>query len=414
MAPDPSFRHRPLSVAQPFGLTAPRQVDLAEVALEHGAVFLRDALTAVEPESRRVRTSGGRELPYDALLIAIGTRQEESIPGAVTFADSADRGAFRGVLGALDRGEVRRLVFAVPERASWPLGLYELALLTSVRIEGSGSAARLTVVTPEERPLGILGRRASAAVSGLLQEAGVELLTGRTPSRFERGRLLTRDGEISCDLAVTLPTPSVPDIPGIPKQDGFIPVDRLGAVLGLERVYAAGDVTWFPIKQGGLATQQADCAARSIAALAGADVQPEAFRPVLRGALLTSWGPRYLRAEVERPDGTSQGARSTLWWPPAKIAGRFLAPYLAARAGYPVPANRPLVDLDPPPGDDAAAPSTDHEDVVGLALSSAEVDAEAGDFPRALRWLEVAEDLTLYLPPEYERKRASWQALKNG
>jgi sulfide:quinone oxidoreductase len=41
-------------------------------------------------------------------------------------------------------------------------------------------------------------------------------------------------------------------------------------VLGLTDVYAAGDLTQFPLKQGGTAAQQADAAASSIAADAGA------------------------------------------------------------------------------------------------------------------------------------------------
>jgi sulfide:quinone oxidoreductase len=53
-------------------------------------------------------------------------------------------------------------------------------------------------------------------------------------------------------------------------------------------------LTQFPLKQGGIATQQADVAAASIAAHAGADIEPHPFRPVLRGLLLTGMTPRYL------------------------------------------------------------------------------------------------------------------------
>ena len=47
----------------------------------------------------------------------------------------------------------------------------------------------------------------------------------------------------------------------------------------VECIYAAGDATDFPIKQGGIGSQQADVAAQSIAALAGASVTPERFNP---------------------------------------------------------------------------------------------------------------------------------------
>src|SRR5512132_1422572 len=52
--------------------------------------------------------------------------------------------------------------------------------------------------------------------------------------------------------------------------------------MGVEDVYAAADITAFPLKQGGLAAQEADAVAERIAAQAGARVLPQPFRPVLR------------------------------------------------------------------------------------------------------------------------------------
>ena len=412
LAPDPTFRYRPLSVTDPFDPGSARELDLAAVALENHADFLRDGLAEVDPGGRQITTAGGRELAYDALLIAIGTRRVEAVPGALTFRDSADGGAFRELLGELEQGLIDRLILAVPGDASWPLGLYELALLTSARMsERKRTGVELTLVTPENRPLAVFGRRASHAVGKLLDQAGVAVRLESTPIRFADGRLVLRDGSaIACDRVVSLPSPEVAPIPGIPQQrGGFIAVDRYGQALGLDRVYAAGDATWFPIKQGGLATQQADCAASAIAALAGAGVDPQPFRPVLRGAVLTEWGPRYLRTPLDERD-RSVAARSALWWPPAKVAGKYLAPWLAAKAGYRA-ASRPLEDLDPPYGDDATDVESGHEDAVALALSTARSHAASRDFKGALRWLEVAEDLELYLPSNYELDRMSWQEL---
>src|SRR5262249_5119732 len=94
-----------------------------------------------------------------------------------------------------------------------------------------------------------------------------------------------------------------------------------------------GDMTTFPVKQGGIAAQQADVVAAAIAARAGADVVPEPFDPVLRGLLLTGGAPAFLRAELHggRAD-TSSVADEALWWPPGKIAARYLAPFLASHA----------------------------------------------------------------------------------
>jgi len=96
-------------------------------------------------------------------------------------------------------------------------------------------------------------------------------------------------------------------------------------------VYAAGDATRFPLKQGGIATQQADVAATDIATRVGSTTEPTPFRPVLRGLLLTGMSARFLRSEP----GTTKSIVDTepLWWPPAKIVGRYLAPFLASKLG---------------------------------------------------------------------------------
>ena len=106
---------------------------------------------------------------------------------------------------------------------------------------------------------------------------------------------------------------------------------RHGRVAGLQRVYAAGDGTAFPIKQGGLATQQADAVAETIAAAVGAPIEPEPFRPVLRGMLLTGGDDRFMRSAVAGGEGEPTVASHALWWPPSKIAGRYLAPFLFGR-----------------------------------------------------------------------------------
>ena len=56
-------------------------------------------------------------------------------------------------------------------------------------------------------------------------------------------------------------------------------------VRGVDDVYAAGDMTTFPLKQGGIAAQMADAAASAIAVRAGVPVAQHPFRPVIRGLL---------------------------------------------------------------------------------------------------------------------------------
>ena len=59
---------------------------------------------------------------------------------------------------------------------------------------------------------------------------------------------------------------------------------------------------------------------------------PEPFHPVLKGLLLTGGPSAYLRSELGGGHGeTAMVSGEALWWPPAKIVGRYLAPFLAAR-----------------------------------------------------------------------------------
>ena len=134
---------------------------------------------------------------------------------------------------------------------------------------------------------------------------------------------------------VTVPRLVGPRLRGIAcEHDGFIHTDTHGRVTGLGGVFAAGDATTFPIKQGGLAAQQADAVAETIAALVGADVDPQPIRPVLRGVLLTGAAPRYLRRELtDAGEHDSVISERPLWWPPDKISGRYLAPYLSRQVG---------------------------------------------------------------------------------
>lgn len=353
VAPDYEFHHRPLSTAEPFGLGEVQRFDLRGLTQGCGAVLHLGSLVAVDPERRSARTSRGVTYAYDALVIAVGARPRKGVDGALTFGGPEGGAAFRRLLDDLDRGGADRVVFALPGGVTWPLPLYELALLTADRLRKAGDeGTEIVLVTPEAQPMGLVGGEGSRAVERLLADRGVETRLRTYAEAFEHGVLRVVPGEpIPADAAVSLPRLHGVPIAGLPQDaEGFVETDLHGRVTGLEDVYAAGDITTFPIKQGGISAQQADAVAESIAARAGAGVTPRPFDPVLRGLLLTGSQPLYLRAELSGGGGgRSTGHREPLWWPPAKTSARYLTPYLAEHAGLAYRAPAPVsAELTPP------------------------------------------------------------------
>jgi sulfide:quinone oxidoreductase len=324
--------YRPLAVEEPFGMAATLRVSLPRLAAERGFAFLRAPVRAVDADARRI-DADGRWLDYDALVLALGAAQAQAVPGAITFRGEEDAGAVRTALERLHAGTPLRAAFVVPEGTFWTLPVYELALLTARWAHAKGVALEPWLVTHEHRALAAFGEQASKAVAALLDDAGVRLWTSAYAEVVEDGRLwISLEGGLPVDLAVALPRPVGRRIPGVPgDEDGFVRVDEYGRVPELCDVYAVGDMTTRPIKQGGLATQQADAAASAIAAWAGAPVEPQPYRPVLRATLLTGGTPRFLRHGHGEPGVPDSLATDTAyWWPPHKIAGRELAPYLDA------------------------------------------------------------------------------------
>jgi sulfide:quinone oxidoreductase len=338
LTPEREFVYRPMVVAEVFGIGEEHRFDLVRVCEEQGVRLIQDGLASVDPARHQLRTSTGGQLEYSALVVARGARPRDAVQGAVTFAGRRDVAAVRELLDiARDpQGGIDRIAFAAPGGLAWVLPLYELALMTRAELDSEDRRdVEITLVSPEDEPLGIFGELAAEAVAELLDERRIELALHHYPSAFHDGGLdVVPHERIEADAVIALPWLEGPCIDGLPSDDqGFIPADQHGAVTDVEDVFVAGDASSFPVKQGGLASQQADAVAEFIAARAGADLSPTPFRPVLRGVLLTGGAPTYLRAEISGGRGVSSVSNSPLWWPPAKIAGRYLAPYLALRPG---------------------------------------------------------------------------------
>jgi sulfide:quinone oxidoreductase len=335
-APRREFVYRPLAVGEPFGAGRVLDFDLEQLAALAGVDFHLGSVLAVDADRRRILMRDGEGVRFDYLVVAPGVRRLWAVPGATTFWGGADEGGVAEVVRELRAGELRRVVFTMPS-SSWPFPAYELAMLTSLELRRAGAeGTELTIVTPEDAPLRLFGSRASETVAAILAERGIRVVPETYPVRFDDGLLHVAPGApIEADAVISSPRLEGRRIAGVPRDEhGFIPIDGHGRVLGAQRVFAAGDATTFPVKQGGIAAQQADLVAATIVAELEGREEPRPFDPVLRGTLWTGERPRFLYCRLTGGHGeTSIVSDEALWEHEAKIVGEHLAPFLDSVPG---------------------------------------------------------------------------------
>lgn len=331
LAPDREFRYRPMAVAEPFTIAHARHLELSRITDDFDARLVPGALAGVAPADHEAITRSGERLHYDALVIACGTRLRPAFDGAITIDDRNLGGTLRGLVQDIEEGYTSEVAFVAPAQAFWPLPLYELALMTANRAYDMNVPVEISVVSPESAPLALFGTGISDELARLLHDAQITYVGG-TFAELRAGELtLAPSGKrMRPERVVALPLLEGTQITGIPTDPhGFIPVGDFGEVRGLDGVYAAGDVTAYPVKHGGLAAQQADVVAAAIAARAGAAIAPQPFEPLIRGILLTGDETRFFEAELGDAGFTSVVSDVCTWDPPAKVVARYLGPYLA-------------------------------------------------------------------------------------
>jgi sulfide:quinone oxidoreductase len=332
IAPNDEFVYRPMTVREPFAYATARRYPLTQIVHDAGAGLLADELDWVEPNKHTVHTKAGEVIEYDVLVLALGARAVPRYEHAITIDDRRMDETLHGLIQDIEGGYVDSLAFVAPGRMAWQLPLYELALMTAGRAYDMNIDLSTTIITPEDSPLAIFGPEASSAIAQRLAQAHIQTINSAYVEVPTADDVVINPGDrhLHVTRVIALPELYGPAIRGIPLgEHGFIRVDPHGRVRDVEGVYAAGDAIDFPIKHGGVGSQQADVAAQSIAALAGAPVTPEPFNPVIHGMLLTDDKPMYLTAKLTGGHGFSSEVTDTpTWSPPSKIAAKYLAPYL--------------------------------------------------------------------------------------
>jgi sulfide:quinone oxidoreductase len=333
LAPGAQFSYQPMAVLEPFIRRSPRHLELERFAAELGIDFVQDGVAAVDAGRGMLTTIAGRELPYGALVLAVGARREVALPSAVTIDIPGTYESLQALLDALERGAARAIALVAP-RPTWPLPVYELALLLREHATEAGIGdLALTIVTSEARPLAVFGDAVSGAVEKVLADARIQTLLGAEVKQSADELIVHPGGQaLGYDRVVALPRLHGPAISGLPVDaDGFLAVSERSEVIGVEHVYAVGDATDFPVKFGAIAAQQADAAAAAISASAGALVAQMPFEGLVHGFLLRGRTPPRLHFSARIEGGVaydSQIGEQPTRMSEAKIAARYLGPYL--------------------------------------------------------------------------------------
>ena len=211
LSPDERFSLRARSVQDAFGVAAPRSYHLPDLCTTHGTVYVRDTLVHVGQQEHRVTTRSGRQ---DVLRLAPrGGRRT----AATRLPPAEQRCAVRGTprpCTAWSRIWRAATAGASPSSCrrgvTWPLPLYELALMAAERAYSQCLDVALTLITPEQEPLGMFGAPASEVVRHLMQESGITLRTATNVTDVRSGHVLLHNGHaiVRAQRVVTAPIPA--------------------------------------------------------------------------------------------------------------------------------------------------------------------------------------------------------------
>ncbi len=238
-------------IARPLGDLLRRGVELVHASVER-----------IDPE-KRIVTAGGRELHYDALVVALGAElAPEAMPGYVEAAHDffapAGAASLWAALQTFDGGRVVVAVSSLPYKC--PAAPYEAALLIedALRRRRLRERTEVLLVTPEPQPMPVAGPALGAAVTSLLRDRGIVFQPNRPPAAIDPARreLVFADGTREhFDLLAAVPPHRAPEVvraSSLANQSGWIPVDPQTLRTRADDVYAIGDIAAIALPNGKL------------------------------------------------------------------------------------------------------------------------------------------------------------------
>jgi sulfide:quinone oxidoreductase len=243
-----------------FGRATPGAVSLAysEIA-KPGVRVLRETITAIDPEARRVTTDAGVH-EADVLVIALGADYDmDATPGLAEggneFYSVAGAERLAGIIPTFSQGHAVIGVCGAPYKC--PPAPSECALLLDdeLRARGVRDACQISFVTPLGTPVPP-SPETSAALEKEFAEHDITLVCGRRVSALDPGRsvaILDDASELPFDLFLGVPKHRAPDVviaSGM-TEDGYVPVDSATLETRYPGVYAVGDVATAGVPKAG-------------------------------------------------------------------------------------------------------------------------------------------------------------------
>jgi sulfide:quinone oxidoreductase len=251
-----------------------------------GVRFVRETVTAIDPDARRVTTDAGVH-DADVLVVALGADYDlDATPGlaelGTEFYSVAGAERLAPIISSFSSGHAVIGVCGAPFKC--PPAPSECALLLHEELTRRGvrDACRISFVIPFGTPVPP-SPETSAALVEAFAERDISLITERRVTAIDVGRsvaMLDDGSELAFDLFLGVPKHRAPDVviaSGM-TEDGYIPVDSATLATRYPGVYAVGDVTTAGVPKAGVfAEGAARVAAKGILSQLRGDEPPAPY-----------------------------------------------------------------------------------------------------------------------------------------
>jgi sulfide:quinone oxidoreductase len=244
-----------------FGRTTPDAVRLpyGEIS-KPGVRVLRETVTAIDPQARRVTTDAGVH-EADTLVVALGADYDYDATTGLReagneFYSVAGAERLAQIIPTFSQGHAVIGVCGAPFKC--PPAPSECALLLHDELveRGVRDRCQISFVIPLSSPVPP-SPETSAALIEAFAERDIKLITGRRVSSLDPARnvaVLDDGSELAFDLFLGVPKHRAPDVviaSGM-TEDGYVPVDSATLQTRFDGVYAVGDVATAGVPKAGV------------------------------------------------------------------------------------------------------------------------------------------------------------------